>query len=113
MRHREFHVEFKKAHPKNTKNFENSTNRFKWSKNNEFLGSLNNVKPVMRREIDDSALEVATIKPFAQENKDQNNDETSTRYSNIASVVNDEDEIYVSDEEFSLEEALQRMTEVE
>ena len=78
-------MEFKKAHPKNTKNFENSTNRFKWSKNNEFLGSLNNVKPVMRREIDDSALEVATIKPFAQENKDQNNDETSTRYSNIAS----------------------------
>ena len=43
----------------------------------------------------------------------QNNGETSTRYSNIASVVNDEDEIYVSDEEFSLEEALQRMTEVE
>ena len=49
-------MEFKKAHPKNTKNFENSTNRFKWSKNNEFLGSLNNVKPVMRREIDDCAL---------------------------------------------------------
>ena len=67
----------------------------------------------MRREIDDCALEVATIKPFAQENKDQNNNETSTIYSNIASVVNDEDEIYVSDEEFSLEEALQRMTEVE
>ena len=106
-------MEFKKAHPKKTQNFENSTNRFKWSKNYEFLGSLNNVKPVMRREIDDSALEVATIKPFAQENKDQNNGETSTRYSNIASVVNDEDEIYVSDEEFSLEEALQRMTEVE
>ena len=106
-------MEFKKAHPKKTKNFENSTNRFKWSKNNEFLGSLNNVKPVMRCEIDDCALEVATIKPFAQENKDQNNDETSTRYSNIASVVNDEDEIYVSDEEFSLEEALQRMIEVE
>ena len=106
-------MEFKKAHPKKTQNFENSTNRFKWSKNNKFLGSLNNVKPVMRCEIDDCALEVATIKPFAQENKDQNNDETSTRYSNIASVVNDEDEIYVSDEEFSLEEALQRMTEVE
>ena len=56
-----------KGFPKKTKNFENSTNRFKWSKNNEFLGSLNNVKPVMRREIDDCALEVATIKPFAQE----------------------------------------------
>ena len=38
----------------------------------------------MRREIDDSALEVATIKPFAQENKDQNNGETSTRYLNTA-----------------------------
>ena len=62
-------MEFKKAHPKKTQNFENSTNRFKWSKNNKFLGSLNNVKPVMRREIDDCALEVATIKPFAQENK--------------------------------------------
>ena len=55
-------MEFKKAHPKKTKNFENSTNRFKWSKNNEFLGSLNNVKLVMPREIDDCALEVATIK---------------------------------------------------
>ena len=29
MRHREFHVEFKKAHPKKTQNFKNSTNRFK------------------------------------------------------------------------------------
>ena len=26
--HREFHVEFKKAHPKKTKNFENNTNSF-------------------------------------------------------------------------------------
>ena len=62
----------------------------------------------MRWEIDDCALEVATIKPFAQKNKNQSNGETSTRYSNIASIVNDEDEIYVI-----IEEALQRMTEVE
>ena len=67
----------------------------------------------MPREINDCALEVATIKPFAQKNKNQSNGETSTRYSNIASIVNDGDEIYVSDEEFSLEEALQWMTEVE
>ena len=67
----------------------------------------------MCREIDDCALEVVNIKPFAQQNKDQNNGETSTRYSNIASVVKDEDEIYVSDDKFSLEEALQWMTEVE
>ena len=37
----------------------------------------------MRREIDDSALEVATIKPFAQENKDQNNDETTIQNKSI------------------------------
>ena len=36
-------MEFKKAHPKKTKNFENSSNRFKWSKDNEFIMNVREV----------------------------------------------------------------------
>ena len=80
---------------------------------------MKNVKPIMIRELDDSILEIATVKPTIKENKDKYivtstdvNSETSTRNSNSALTFR-EDEIFTSDEDISLQEALERMTEVE